>query len=99
MPCEERTIVHTQLFALSPQGEGRRGTMLPTDTRTRLSQAGLTGTGASGPDLFGRPRRQRSWLEWWYRLSAPPEAPFGAPIDVRERLRRGRLASTLLLGL
>src|SRR5262249_12431650 len=39
------------------------------------------------------------WLDWWHQLSAPPEAPLGASFEVRERLRRGRLASTLMLGL
>jgi hypothetical protein len=38
-------------------------------------------------------------LEWWYRLTTPPPAPVGATLVVRERTRRSRLASTIMLGL
>jgi len=36
-------------------------------------------------------------LHWWYYLTAPPEAPANAPLAQREKARRGRLASVVLL--
>ncbi len=39
----------------------------------------------------------KSSLEWWYRLTAPAEAPPTASLAERERARRGRLSSTILL--
>ncbi len=38
-----------------------------------------------------------SYLEWWYRLGAPPTPPPSASIAERENARRGRLASIVLL--
>lgn len=38
-------------------------------------------------------------LEWWYALTAPSEAPENASLSRREVTRRGRLSSTILLGL
>lgn len=38
-------------------------------------------------------------LGWWYALSAPREPPASAVFTVRERFRRGRLASLIILGL
>lgn len=38
----------------------------------------------------------KSPLAWWYRLTAPPEPPASASLKVREGVRRGLLASTLL---
>jgi signal transduction histidine kinase len=37
------------------------------------------------------------WLAWWYRLTMPKEPPGTAPIAVRERYRRSRIASAILL--
>src|SRR5262249_40783109 len=51
------------------------------------------------------PRPTRSHLPssplaaWCYRLSAPPEVPASARFALRERVRRGRLASLILLAL
>ncbi len=46
------------------------------------------------------PRRAgRGIVGWWWRLTAPPEPPASASFAVRERFRRGRLASVLLFGL
>jgi len=36
-------------------------------------------------------------LNWWYRLTAPPEVAQDASLAERERVRRGRLSSTILL--
>lgn len=36
-------------------------------------------------------------LEWWYRMSAPPEPPPNATLKQREAHRRGRLIATMLL--
>lgn len=41
-------------------------------------------------------RKQKSPIEWWYRLTAPQEPPETAPLAQRERARRGRLTSTVL---
>lgn len=35
-------------------------------------------------------------LHMWYRFTAPPEPPASAPLDQREKARRGRLASVVL---
>ncbi|MGH2510043.1 MAG: hypothetical protein ACRDHZ_21905, partial [Ktedonobacteraceae bacterium] len=39
---------------------------------------------------------RKSPLAWWYRLTAPPEPASSASLKVRESVRRGLLASTLL---
>src|SRR5262245_7206409 len=80
-------------------GRGRSRTMLPTNTSTQHGRGGLSGVSTTGNDLFGRPTRRRSRIEWWYQLTAPSEPSVGTSIEIRERLRRGRLASTLMLGL
>ncbi len=36
-------------------------------------------------------------LSWWYRLTSPPDAPAEASFAQRDRVRRGRLASALML--
>ena len=36
------------------------------------------------------------YLEWWYRLTSPPEAAVDASLSERERARRGRLSSIIL---
>ena len=36
-------------------------------------------------------------LEWWYRMTAPPEPPPNATLKQREAHRRGRLISIMLL--
>ncbi len=41
--------------------------------------------------------RTNRYLEWWYRLTAPPEAAVDASLAERERARRGRLSSIILL--
>jgi hypothetical protein len=38
-----------------------------------------------------------AFLEWWYRLSAPPLVPASESSITREQSRRARLASTILL--
>src|SRR5215469_3303969 len=38
-------------------------------------------------------------VRWWLALTAPPEPPPDVSPSVRDRVRRGRLASTLLFGL
>ena len=50
----------------------------------------------------GRPRRQietGSPLAWWYFLSAPAPVPANASFADRERVRRGRIGSVILLGM
>lgn len=42
-------------------------------------------------------RQQHGFLAWWNRLTAPPDAPAGASFAQRDRVRRGHLASTLML--
>ncbi len=50
---------------------------------------------------FDVPQQKRSWfsgvLNWWYYLTAPPEPAPDANLAERERARRGRLSSTILL--
>ncbi len=41
--------------------------------------------------------RKNGYLEWWYRLTAPPEVAIDASLAERERARRARLSSTILL--
>jgi len=41
---------------------------------------------------------QSSRLSWWYALTAPEEPSPTTPFALRERARRGRLASAVLLG-
>ena len=41
---------------------------------------------------------QTGRLSWWYALTAAEEPPPSAPFALRERIRRGRLASAVLLG-
>ncbi len=41
--------------------------------------------------------RTNRYLEWWYHLTSPPEAAVDASLAERERARRGRLSSTILL--
>jgi hypothetical protein len=36
---------------------------------------------------------------WWYRYTAPPVSSVGATFEQREKVRRGRLASTIMLAL
>lgn len=43
--------------------------------------------------------RRRSPIGWWTALTAPAEKSVGADFTTRERIRRGRLASVLLLAL
>jgi signal transduction histidine kinase len=43
------------------------------------------------------PNRYGGLLGWWYRLTMPPEPPSTAPISLRERFRRSRIASVILL--
>jgi hypothetical protein len=42
-------------------------------------------------------RPQHGLLAWWYRLTSPPDAPAGATFVQRDRVRRGQLASALML--
>lgn len=42
-------------------------------------------------------RQQHGFLAWWDRLTAPPDAPAGASFTQRDRVRRGHLASALML--
>jgi hypothetical protein len=51
-----------------------------------------------GRDLFTQRVPRRSRLAWWYQLSSPAEPPLGSPFELRDRVRRARQASTLLLG-
>ncbi|GHO50901.1 hypothetical protein [Ktedonospora formicarum] len=39
----------------------------------------------------------KGFLAWWYRVSAPPPAPLGATFQQRDLVRRGRIASAILL--
>lgn len=41
--------------------------------------------------------QQRGFFPWWYRLTSPPDAGPGASLQQRDRLRRSRLASALML--
>jgi len=54
---------------------------------------------AQGPSYVrGLPiPRKAGPLEWWYRLTAPPEPPPSARLAKREAARRGRLISLFLL--
>src|SRR5262249_35041627 len=60
---------------------------------------------SSSPDPLRHPRpamshpRSSPLATWWYRLSAPPEVAASARFTLRERVRRGRLASLILLAL
>ncbi len=38
------------------------------------------------------------FLRWWYYLTAPPEVPESAKFTTREQVRRGRVASLMILG-
>lgn len=58
-----------------------------------MRQRGETPPGAPSSAAIA----DRGFLSGWYRLTAPPEPQLGAGFDQRERARRGRLASTLLL--
>lgn len=40
----------------------------------------------------------RSFLQCWYAFSAPPEVAENADFEARERVRRGRVASLVILG-
>ncbi|SRR5450759_2032990 len=42
--------------------------------------------------------RVNNLLEWWYRFSAPAEVAESANFLFRERYRRGRVASLIILG-
>ncbi|GAC1470138.1 MAG: hypothetical protein NVS2B12_39860 [Ktedonobacteraceae bacterium] len=42
---------------------------------------------------------RRNPLEMWHHFTAPPEPPLGADFDVRDRFRRGQLASTIMFWL
>ena len=44
------------------------------------------------------PATLQSFLQWWYAFSAPPEVPENAHFEARERVRRGRVASLLIIG-
>lgn len=48
-------------------------------------------------EVFREPIEDHGPLGWWYQQTAPREQP-GASFAERELVRRGRLASTLLLG-
>ncbi len=69
---------------------------------TRTSQARPFG-GKAAPslvDIIERSPMEKSRpspLEWWYRMTAPPEPPPNATLKQREAHRRGRLISTMLL--
>ncbi|HZO75416.1 MAG TPA: hypothetical protein VFB60_24650 [Ktedonobacteraceae bacterium] len=39
----------------------------------------------------------RGVLAWWYRHTAPPEPPAGASFEQRDLVRRGRIASAIML--
>ena len=43
-----------------------------------------------------KPLKTHHPLEWWYRLTSPPEVAADASLAERERVRRGRLSSTIL---
>jgi len=57
------------------------------------------GTPGGGPWPTEAAPPRRSFIGWWYRLTAPAPVPATAPFDARERVRRGRLASLILLAL
>lgn len=65
-----------------------------------VDRAGSRSPRVSGPSRSSRSRGTlpRAWLWWWFWLTAPPEPPASARFAVRERARRGRLLSILLLG-
>lgn len=42
-------------------------------------------------------RQQRGFFPWWYRHTSPPDASAGASFAQRDRVRRSRLASALML--
>jgi hypothetical protein len=69
----------------------------------RMWQMQAPGSGwERGPAAVGTQAAQAQQggpLDWWYRLTTPPAAPVGAALAERERTRRGRLASTIMLGL
>jgi signal transduction histidine kinase len=52
--------------------------------------------GASTGNTHSTPRGYRGPLGWWYRLAMPLEPPSTAPILLRERYRRSRIATALL---
>ncbi len=70
-------------------------------TRTPMSNVGVGASGSDSPPpgMAGPGSGSRNLLSWWHGLAAPPEPAATAPFAERERARRGRLASTILLGL
>jgi hypothetical protein len=58
-------------------------------------------SGWSEPSDAPQPARRRGLWGAWLRLSGPPGDPNDPllPLGIRERLRRGRLASTIIVGL
>jgi len=85
--------------------------MEPEKSRVSGSLRGLEGVDESGyrflkdtrtlAALSARRQQRRGLaglLAPWYRLSAPPEPPDSARFGVRDRQRRARLASALMLG-
>jgi signal transduction histidine kinase len=55
------------------------------------------GQGNSPKSTSILPNGHRGPLAWWYRLTMPPQPLSTAPIGRRERYRRSRMASSLLL--
>jgi signal transduction histidine kinase len=52
--------------------------------------------GVSTGNTRSTPNGYRGPLGWWYRLTMPPEPSSTAPIVLRERYRRSRIATALL---
>lgn len=62
------------------------------------NQRGYDPHNPHNPMARGSTERHSGRFSWWYRLTAPPEPAIGADFNARERHRRARLASVILLG-
>src|SRR5882724_5794869 len=40
---------------------------------------------------------KKGFFAWWYRHTSPPDPPQGASFHLRDRIRRGRIASACML--
>ena len=51
----------------------------------------------SAPTKHLNPSQKGIMLNWWYRIASPPEPQRSAPFEARERFRRGRTGSQVIL--
>ncbi len=53
---------------------------------------------ASAPSYLTTKREENKYLAWWYKIASPEEPPVLASFQERERFRRGRSGSQIILG-